>query len=255
MNPTSSTNHYDCELCQDIGWLSLGPIVNGRGGGLVECSCGLVARRRAESQEKHLAERAAKHLTELRAALGRLAECTFDSFLADRQLVELTWNDERVSVGAQRKSLKQAVVTARVYAAKCEGWIYLYGPPGAGKSHLAAAIANNCAVNGIPVAYASTPDLLAFVRRGMEDNSADARFVALQSVELLILDDLGSEKSSEWTVETLFRLVDERSKHNRATVITSNMHYDALATRIASRIAELATLIPLLISDYRRLPR
>jgi DNA replication protein DnaC len=236
--------------------LSLGPVINGQsGGGTIECSCGIVAKRRAETAARQQAERAKKYLVELRAALGRLSDCTFDSFLADRDLAELAWNDERMSVGAQRKSLKQAIVTARVYAAKCEGWLYLYGPPGAGKSHLAAAIANDCATNGIPVAYASTPDLLAYVRRGMDDNSADARFVSLQQVEMLILDDMGSEKSSEWTVETLFRLIDERSKHNRATVITSNMHYDALATRIASRIAELATLVPLLISDYRRLAR
>jgi DNA replication protein DnaC len=198
-------------------------------------------------------KRAAKYLVELRAALGRLSDCTFESFLADRALTDMAWNSETVTIGAQRKTLKQAVITARVYAAQCAGWLYLYGPPGAGKSHLAAAIANDCASNGVPTAYASTPDLLAFVRRGMEDNSADARFMSLQHVELLILDDLGSEKSSEWTVETLFRLIDERSKHNRATVITSNMHYDALASRIASRIAELSTLVPLLISDYRRL--
>lgn len=234
-------------MCDGAGWY-----IAGRDRQLVKCeACGLVDQWRAEGTAK----RAAKYLVELRAALGRASECTFDNFLDDRALADLEWNNETVTIGAQKKSLRQAIVAARVYAAKCDGWLYLYGPPGAGKSHLASAIANDCAANGVPVAYASTPDLLAFVRRGMDDNSADARFISLQHVELLILDDLGSEKSSEWTVETLFRLIDERSKHNRATVITSNMHYDALASRIASRIAELATLVPLLISDYRRVAR
>lgn len=245
--PSLPTGRPLCEVCDGAGWL-----LEGHDRHLVACgACGLVDQWRAETTAK----RATKYLVELRAALGRLSECTFDLFDADRVLTDLAWQSETVGVASQRKSLRQAVVTARVFAAKCEGWIYLYGPNGAGKSHLAAAIANDCAANGIPTAYASTPDLLAFVRRGMDDNSADARFVSLQQVELLILDDLGSEKASEWTVETLFRLIDERSKHNRATVITSNMHYDALATRISSRIAELATLVPLLISDYRRLPR
>lgn len=240
-----------CSVCEDFGWLSQGPNKP-----LVECTaCNLIARRRAETEEKRRADRATKYLGELRAALGRLSECTFDSFDAARALTDLTWNETAYSIAAQRRMLKDAVVKARVFSAGQSGWLYLYGPTGGGKSHLTAAIANDCAKNGMPTAYASTPELLAFVQKGFKDNSSDVRFEGLQGVELLVLDDLGTEKASEWTVETLFRLLDERSRHSRPTVLTSNLHYDALPPRLSSRIAEIATVSPLIVSDYRRLPR
>lgn len=246
---------YECEICRDIGWLSLGPQPIGGGPCTVECSCGLIARRRAETEARLKAERAAKYLGELRAALGKLATCTFDSFDTQRSLFGCQWNETSIPESAQRKCLIDAAIAARRYAAAPEGWLYLYGPPGAGKSHLAAAIANDLAKNGEPVAYASVPDILAFVKRGMGDGSADMRFDGLLSVDVLILDDLGTENSTAWSVETIFRLIDEREKHDRTTVITSNLHYDNLHPRIASRIAGMVKLVPMLVSDYRRLPQ
>lgn len=247
---------YECATCQDLGWLSSGPAVGaGASPTLIECSCGLISRRRTEKEARLKAERAAKYLGELRAALGKLSACTFDSFNTKRVLAECLWNETSIPDASQRKCLLDAAIAARRYAAEPSGWLYLYGPPGAGKSHLAAAIANDLAGNGEPVAYASVPDVLAFVKRGMSDNSADARFDGLLNIDTLILDDLGTENSTAWSVETIFRLIDEREKHSRTTVITSNLHYDNLHPRIASRIAGMVKLIPLLVSDYRRLPQ
>lgn len=167
----------------------------------------------------------------------------------------MAWNEQPIPPVAQRKCLSEAVIAARLYAAQPKDWIYIYGPPGAGKSHLAAAIANDLAKNGEVISYASVPDILAFVRKGMNDGSADERFEGLQNVDTLILDDLGTENSTSWSVETVFRLIDERDKHSRPTVITSNLHPDNLHPRVSSRVAGMVRLIPLLVSDYRRLPR
>jgi DNA replication protein DnaC len=245
-----------CSICGDVGWLSTGPNIGAAiSPTLVECECGLIARRRAGVEQERKAERAKRYLGELRGALGKLADCTFGTFDARRPLLACKWNTTEIPDAAQRKCLSESIIAARLYAANPKGWLYLYGPPGAGKSHLAAAIANDLAKNGEAVAYASVPDLLAFVRRGMDDNSADDRFEGLRGVDVLILDDFGTENMTGWSVETMFRLIEERDKFQRATVITSNLHYDDLNPRIASRLAGMVRLIPMLVSDYRRLPR
>jgi integrase len=80
------------------------------------------------------------------------------------------WGGAAFPVDVQRQALVQALVQAledaQRYAAQPAGWLYLCGPCGAGKSHLAAAIANHVVLRGQGVTYASVPDLLRFVRRG-----------------------------------------------------------------------------------------
>ena len=86
----------------------------------------------------------------------------------------------------QRQALDQALLDALLYAEQPCGWLYLCGPCGAGKSHLAAAIANPVAMSGRGVTYASVPDLLRFVRRGFGDGAADERLDALIQIDVLI---------------------------------------------------------------------
>jgi DNA replication protein DnaC len=133
------------------------------------------------------------------------------------------------------------------------GWLYLCGPCGAGKSHLAAAIANTMAANGRSVTYASVPDLLRFIRRGFGGGAADERLDTLMQIDVLILDDLGAEYLTAWASEQLFVLLNARYLADRATVLTSNDRPEALPPRLHSRIAEQAQIIWMPISDYRQL--
>src|SRR5690349_13333290 len=127
------------------------------------------------------------------------------------------------------------------------------GPCGAGKSHVAAAIANHLVIRGQGVTYASVPDLLRFIRRGFGDGAADERLDALMRVDVLVLDDLGAENLSTWAQEQLFVLLNARYLADRPTVLTSNDRPEALPARLQSRIAEQAQLIWMPISDYRQL--
>jgi len=197
------------------------------------------------------AERSQAVLAELAHALGRLAHARFATFDAQRPLVELVWGGETFPVDVQQKALAQALQDAECYAEDPRGWLYLCGPCGAGKSHLAAAIAHQLAICGRGVAYASVPDLLRFVRRGFGDGAADERLDALVQIDALILDDLGAEYLTLWAAEQLFLVLNARYLTDRATILTSNDRLEALPARLASRIQEQAHVIWLPVSDYR----
>jgi DNA replication protein DnaC len=74
-------------------------------------------------------------------------------------------------------------------------------------------------------------------------------------VEVLVLDDIGAEYLTAWASEQLFILVNARYLANRATILTSNDRLEALPERVGSRIAEVARLVWLPVSDYRRRER
>ena len=200
-------------------------------------------------------------LARLRDELGQLADCTFDSFNLDRHLKEFVWDFDgnTYSIEQQRDSLSRTHAKALFYGGLLSGWLYLFGNYGAGKSHLAAAIANDAGGRGVKTAYASVPKLLDFIRAGYKDGSACKRIETLQSVPLLILDDLGTEAAKRDTDELLFQILNHRSREraNLPTVITSNVHPDDLEPRIADRIYGQtdggARIIWLPVYSYRRL--
>ena len=241
-----------CPDCDGARYYKLAvPVGHPDFGKLFPCACLIRAREHVDRERE--ARQTQVLLAELTRTLGRLAHARFDTFDLNRPLVELVWSGERFSVEVQRLALAQALDDAQQYAAKPAGWLYLCGPCGAGKSHLAAAIANHLAMRGQAVTYASVPDLLRFVRRGFGERTADERLDALMAIDVLILDDLGAEYLTAWAQEQLFVLLNARYLADRATVLTSNDRPEALPARLQSRIAEQAQIIWMPISDYRQL--
>lgn len=200
-------------------------------------------------------------LARLRDELGQLAGCNFDTFILYRWLKSFVWdyNGETYDEDAQHEALSRAHAKALYYSTQLSGWLYLFGNYGAGKSHLAAAIANDAAGRGVKTTYASVPKLLDFIRNGYRDGSATARIEALQSAPLLVLDDLGTEAAKRDTDELLFQLLNYRGREraNLPTVITSNVHPDDLEPRIADRVYGQteggARIVWMPIYSYRRL--
>jgi len=198
-----------CLDCAGAGYYTLAvPVGHPDFGTLRPCACLL------RSREQRVQQQAAQHtqalLAELAHTLGRLAHAQFDTFDLERPLGDLVWGGATFSIDVQRQALVQACDDAQRYAAQPAGWLYLCGPCGAGKSHLAAAIANHLAMRGQGVTYASVPDLLRFVRRGSGDGAADERLDALTAIDVLILDDLGAEHLTAWAQEQLFVLLKPR---------------------------------------------
>src|SRR5262249_27739541 len=148
---------------------------------LFPCQC------RIAGEETRQRERQRGRLAKLESEMGgELALCTLDNY-------EL----RRAKDAKARKSMQTALDICRAYAHRASGWLYLYGPTGVGKSHLATATARALAQrHDIAIAYASEPALMKYIRAGWGqkgDDSTDARIIDLQNVDLLVLDDIGTE--------------------------------------------------------------
>jgi DNA replication protein DnaC len=193
------------------------------------CEC-----RRNEQRRK----RTAQLLDHFREEAGALASCTLENFDTERSLSgNVEWDDGQFTPEQQRAALRHVHHLLSEYVQQPGDWCYLAGPYGSGKSHLAAAVANALAYQEWTVSYASLPELLAFIRTGFKDGSSEQRLNALKGADFLVLDDVGTEMLTDWSEETLFRIVNQRYLHNRATFFTSNMRLDDLdQPRLASRI-------------------
>jgi DNA replication protein DnaC len=134
--------------------------------------------------------------------------------------------------------------------------ILLSGPPGRGKSHLMAAFANSWTEAGMNVVFQNTSLLLALLRRGYDDDRFDdrLRFVSSQ-VQILILDDLGAEKPTEWGEEKLYMIIDTRLRAKLPLFVTTNCTSKELENkfhpRILSRLRETCDWIEVGGRDWR----
>ena len=134
------------------------------------------------------------------------------------------------------------------------GLIY-YGTPGSGKTHLAAAIANDFASKGIPVLFGTFVDHLERIRAEFDGGGANDYLNEMENINLLVIDDLGQEKDSEWVRQTLYQVVNRRYERMLPTVITTNLSQDGLANHLGhpvySRLYEMCGTIEMGASDYR----
>ena len=123
----------------------------------------------------------------------------------------------------QAGSLQQALSFARNYAAAPEDWLVLSGSYGCGKTHLAAAIANQRVQEGHPALFVVVPDLLDHLRATYAPGSPvpyDKRFEQVRNAPLLVLDDLGTQSATPWAQEKLYQILDYRYNARLPTVIT-----------------------------------
>jgi DNA replication protein DnaC len=143
-----------------------------------------------------------------------------------------------------------------LFAHEPQGWITLLGGVGTGKTHLLAAVATALLSTTARPLYCVVPEFLAFLRESFDagqSESCSRRFEAVRNAGVLLLDDLGAEKETEWTQEQLYRVINHRYNEGLPTLIASNVPLDEIEPRIASRIRDsrIGQVIVLTGPDYR----
>jgi DNA replication protein DnaC len=126
------------------------------------------------------------------------------------------------------------------------------GKVGTGKTHLACAVAQAVMQKGIPAKFINVVSMIAEIKEDFDISK-------FAEVELLIIDDLGKEKSTDWVCETVYGIINKRYEQMKPTIITTEKpmasmtsHYNDKGKAILSRISEDFILIRLNGEDYRQ---
>jgi DNA replication protein DnaC len=156
----------------------------------------------------------------------------------------------------ERQSLEQAYRNAANFAKSPEGWLIFMGVNGCGKTHLAAAIANQLRREGKSVLFIVVPDLLDYLRSTFNPESRvsyDKSFEEIKKAPVLILDDFGEQAATPWAQEKLYQLINYRYNARLATVITTCLSLDEIERRISSRMVDpsLSLVLNINAPDYR----
>jgi DNA replication protein DnaC len=204
------------------------------------------ARFLAALAEHEMAERARRrierHLDEARLPPGK----TFDSFefdavpmISKAQVMALAAGDSWLEKGAN---------------------LLMFGPPGAGKSHLGAALGLALVESGWRVLFTRTTDLVQRLQTARRDLQLEAAITRLDKYHLLILDDLAYVSKDQAETSVLFELIAARYER-RSLLITANQPFgdwakvfpdQAMTLAAVDRLVHHATIFEMNVESYRR---
>jgi len=232
-----------CPLCDDTGWK---PVDEKGVRRVVRCECW-----RDKLGQNRLADANIPK---------RYLHCTFANFSA--------YNTSLERALEQARRVSDRFPAANDLREQGRG-LLLDGQPGVGKTHLAVAVLKQVIqTSGARGLFYDTRDLLRVIRSTYDPSIRTTELDILRPVmtaDLLVLDDLGAEKTSEWVEETLNLIVNTRYNERRLTIFTSNYldipddtDPNALLFRIGfrmrSRLHEMCEFIEMDGADYRELP-
>jgi DNA replication protein DnaC len=204
------------------------------------------ARFLAALAEYELAERSrrrtARHMSEARLPVGKTI-ATFDfaavPMVSKAQVMALTAGDAWLAGGAN---------------------LLMFGPPGGGKSHLAAAISLALVENGWRVLFMRTTDLVQRLQVARQELALESAIAKLDKYHLLVLDDLAYVSKDQAETSVLFELIAARYER-RSMLITANQPFgewgkvfpdQAMTLAAIDRLVHHATILEMNVESYRR---
>ena len=228
----SRDNKYrnaECLTCRDAGWLTTKPDADNKTS-VVPCpDCS----RAYEGEDK------THRMLRLGGIPGARKEYNFFSFLP---------------VMGTEEALEAAVALA--FGKTETKWLLLYGISGNGKTHLAIATGIEMLKRGIVIRFIKTADMLSEFRRAMDakgEVSCDELIQWYKDVDCLILDDIGVEYQTPWSVAKLEEIITSRWETKKYLIATTNKDINELSDRVRSRFLDpdLSKAVRDLAIDYR----
>ncbi len=133
--------------------------------------------------------------------------------------------------------------------------IFMTGGTGLGKTHLSLAIANRVIERGYSAIYGSVPELLRMLTNEQFGRSDKDTMSLLTGCELLILDDLGAENSSDYSVSLLYEIINARVNRSIPMIVSTNFSARELQTRYSDRIWSrlLSMKVMMFVGDDNRI--
>jgi DNA replication protein DnaC len=136
--------------------------------------------------------------------------------------------------------------------------LWLFGDVGTGKTTLAMLASQAALQAGRSVVIHSLPRLLNLIRDAIESEAGMVGFLErLTAVDLLHIDDLGAENTTDWVLEQLYSIINTRYEDERAMIVTTNLKFEDLTQQLGERtvsrlIAICGDPLPLHGEDKRR---
>jgi len=186
-----------CPVCDDTGWKTIG---DGRDRRVARCEC-------------RLQERNSKLLEQARIP-RRYEHCELSNF--------------EIMNGHSQPSLSAALVSTQRFVAEYpveRAGLLIIGPIGVGKTHLAVGIIKEILGKGIPCLFYDYRELLKEIQNSYNASVAATEMQVLKPVfetEVLVLDELGAVKPTEWVWDTVSHILNTRYNDERTTIITTN---------------------------------
>lgn len=224
-----------CQFCFGSGM----EVVAGKGAR--RCCC-----RTQQSQSK---------LLEAARIPSRYEKCTLESY----KLIEgKYW-------GVQKRARDYAKAFVKEYPAIDRGLLFV-GPVGVGKTHLAVAIVREIIKNGYDCLFYEFGTLLKEIQNSYNPISKTSELKVLAPVfdaKVLVLDELGATKPTDWVRDTMMQIINTRYNNKRLTIFTTNYSdqhrterdevlEDRIGVRLRSRLYEMCQTIPIEGEDYRK---
>ncbi|SNR75202.1 ATP-binding protein [Desulfurobacterium atlanticum] len=220
-----------CRYCSGTGWV------------IVE-SDNIKQARRCKCQFETLK----KEFLKTSGIPRRFRKCKFSNF-----------KPETVS---QKVALKECKEFFKLYPFTDRG-IVLYGEPGVGKTHLVVALLRNIIeYKGLKGKFVDFRNLLIDIKTTFDTRESSQKLLSdIMDIPLLILDDVGAERTTDWAKDILSTIINYRYTKNLPTIITTNLMFDSpldnsfasrFDDRTESRIYEMCKIVRVEGDDYRK---